>query len=74
VTAVWILVAVTAVFGGVLLVRSLRDVRAEITRTVDSFSEFRAALVPALVVLRDETRDVALRIDDRRPGSDRPGY
>lgn len=73
-TGVWLLVAVTAVFGAVLLVRSLRDVRTEVTRTVDSFAEFRAALVPALVVLRDETRDVALRVDDRRPGSDRPPH
>jgi hypothetical protein len=72
VTAVWILIAVTAVFGGVLLVRSLRDVRTEIGRTVESFSEFRAALVPAMVVLRDETRNVALRVDDRRPGSNPP--
>ena len=71
-TAVWILIAVTATFGGVLLVRSLRDVRTEIARTVESFSEFRAALVPAMVVLRDETRNVALRVDDRRPGSNRP--
>lgn len=69
-TAVWLLVAVTGVFGAVLLVRSLRDVRTEIAHTVDSFAEFRAALVPALVVLRDETRNVALRVDDRRPGSD----
>jgi regulator of protease activity HflC (stomatin/prohibitin superfamily) len=74
VAAVWILIAVTAIFGGVLLVRSLRDVRTEVGRTVESFSEFRAALVPALVVLRDETRDVALRIDDRRPGSARPSH
>ena len=72
--AVWILVAVTGVFGGVLLVRSLREVRTEISRTVDSFAEFRAALVPALVVLRDETRNVGLRVDDRRPGSDRPPH
>jgi hypothetical protein len=72
VIAVWILIAVTATFGGVLLVRSLRDVRTEIGRTVETFSEFRAALVPAMVVLRDETRDVALRIDDRRPGSNPP--
>jgi hypothetical protein len=72
VTAVWILIAVTATFGGVLLVRSLRDVRTEIGRTVESFSEFRAALVPAMVVLRDETRNVALRVDDRRPGSNPP--
>jgi hypothetical protein len=72
VIAVWILIAVTATFGGVLLVRSLRDVRTEIGRTVETFSEFRAALVPAMVVLRDETRDVALRIDDRRPGPNPP--
>ena len=73
-TAVWILVAMTGIFGGVLLVRSLRDVRTEISRTVESFSEFRAALVPAMVVLRDDTRDVALRVDDRRPGSARPSH
>ena len=40
-----------------LLVRALRDVRDEITRTVDSFAEFQAALAPALVVLRDEHPD-----------------
>lgn len=73
-TAVWFLVALTGVTGAVLLVRALRDVRTEITRTVDSFAEFRSALVPALVVLRDETRNVSLRVDDRRPGSDRTSY
>ena len=68
-TAVWFLVLVVAVVGATLLVRSLRDVRDEVTRTVDSFAEFQAALAPALVVLRDETREVALRVDHGRPGS-----
>jgi hypothetical protein len=63
---VWFLVAVLAAGGAVLLVRALRDVRQEVARTVDSFTEFRAALAPALVVLRDETRDVTLR---REPAS-----
>jgi hypothetical protein len=58
---VWFLVAVLAAGGAVLLLRALRDVRGEIARTVDSFTEFRAALEPALVVLRDETRGVTLR-------------
>ena len=68
-TALWFAVLVVAVVGALLLVRSLRDVRDEVTRTVDSFAEFQAALAPALVVLRDETREVALRVDLGRPGS-----
>jgi hypothetical protein len=70
VTALWFLVLVLGVLGALALVRSLRDVRDEVTRTVDSFAEFQAALAPALVVLRDETRNLALHTDDRRPGSD----
>jgi hypothetical protein len=70
VTALWFLVLLMAVVGAALLVRSLRDVRDEVTRTVDSFAEFQAALAPALVVLRDETRGVALRVEQGRPGSD----
>jgi hypothetical protein len=65
VTALWVLVLIVAVCGALLLIRSLRDVRDEVTRTVDSFAEFQAALAPALVVLRDETRNVALRVDGR---------
>ena len=68
-TTVWYLVLVFGAIGALLLVRSMRDVRDEVTRTVDSFSEFQAALAPALVVLRDETRGLALRADDLRPGS-----
>jgi hypothetical protein len=69
VTTVWFLVLVLGAVGALLLVRSLRDVRDEVTRTVDSFAEFQAALAPALVVLRDETRNLALYTEDRRPGS-----
>ena len=68
-TGVWFAVVVVAVLGAILLVRALRDVRDEVTRTVDSFSEFQAALAPILVVLRDETRVVAHRVDLGRPGS-----
>ena len=68
-TGVWFAVVTVAIIGSALLVRSLRDVRDEVTRTVDSFSEFQAALAPILVVLRDETREVALRVDLGRPGS-----
>ena len=63
---VWFLVIVLAAGGCLLLVRALRDVRGEISRTVDSFTRFRAALAPALVVLRDETRDVTLRREPAR--------
>jgi hypothetical protein len=66
---IWLLVVVLAVGGALLVVRAVRDVRTEITRTVDSFSEFRAALAPALVLLRDETRDVTLRLEPTRPGN-----
>jgi hypothetical protein len=69
VTALWFLVLVLAAIGALMLVRALRDVRDEVTRTVDSFAEFQAALAPALVVLRDETRNLALHADDRRPGN-----
>ena len=68
-TGVWFAVVTVAIIGSALLVRSLRDVRDEVTRTVESFSEFQAALAPILVVLRDETREVALRVDLGRPGS-----
>ena len=73
-TTLWYLVLVVAVVGALLIIRSLRDVRDEVTRTVDSFSEFQAALAPALVVLRDETRNLALHTDDRRPGSPGPSH
>jgi hypothetical protein len=73
VTGLWVLVLIVAVGGAVLLVRSLRDVRDEVTRTVDSFAEFQAALAPALVVLRDETRNVALRVDGRTGTEPAPG-
>jgi hypothetical protein len=68
-TGVWFAVVAVAIIGSALLVRSLRDVRDEVTRTVDSFSEFQAALAPMLVVLRAETADVARRVDLGRPGS-----
>lgn len=58
---VWLPIAALAAGGALLLVRALRGVRAEITRTVESFTRFRAALAPALVELRDETRNVTLR-------------
>ncbi len=61
---------VIAVAGICLLVRALRDVRHEISATVDSFTEFRSALAPALVTLRDETRNVTLRLEPA-PGADR---
>jgi hypothetical protein len=70
VNGVWFLIAVLAAGGAVLLLRALREVRAEVSRTVDSFTRFRAALAPALVVLRDETRDVTLRCEPA-PGADR---
>jgi hypothetical protein len=60
VNGVWLLIAVLAVGGAVLLLRARREVRAEVARTVDAFSRFRSALAPALVELRDETRDVTL--------------
>lgn len=60
---------VVAVLGAVLLVRALRDVRDEVTRTVDSFSRFQTTLGPILAVLRDETGEVARRVDIGRPGS-----
>jgi hypothetical protein len=69
VTALWFLVLALAAIGALMLVRALRDVRDEVTQTVDSFAEFQAALAPALVVLRDESRNLALHADDRRPGS-----
>lgn len=68
-TALWFLVLIFGAIGALLLVRSMRDVRDEVTRTVDTFAEFQAALAPALVVLRDESRNLALHADDRRPGS-----
>jgi hypothetical protein len=61
VSGVWFLIAVLAAGGAMLLVRALRDVRGEIAHTVDSFTRFRTALAPALVELRDETRNVTLR-------------
>ena len=69
-TTLWFLVLVVAVIGATLLVRTLRDVRDEVTRTVDSFAEFQAALAPALVVLQAEHRAVARRLEQQRPGSD----
>jgi hypothetical protein len=71
VTVLWFVVLIVAVVGASRLVRALRDVRDEVTRTVDSFAEFQAALAPALVVVRNETRAVALRLEHGRPGSDR---
>ena len=68
-SGIWILVLVIAIAGICLLVRALRDVRREISSTVDSFTEFRTALAPALVTLRDETRDVTLRLEPA-PGTD----
>ena len=66
----WVLVVVIAIAGICLLVRALRDVRHEISSTVDSFTEFRSALAPALVTLRDETRNVTLRLEPA-PGAER---
>jgi hypothetical protein len=70
VTTLWFLVLIVAVVGALLLVRALRDVRDEVTRTVDSFAEFQAALAPALSVLREEHRAVALRLEPARSGSE----
>ncbi len=69
-TGLWLVVLFIAFAGAWLLLRSLRDVRDEVTRTVDSFAEFQAALAPALVVLQDETRGVAMRLEPARSGSD----
>jgi hypothetical protein len=66
VSGIWVLVVIIAIAGICLLVRALREVRTEISSTVDSFTEFRTALAPALVLLRDETRDVTLRIEPAR--------
>lgn len=66
----WVLVLVIAIAGICLLVRALRDVHHEISSTVDAFTEFRSALAPALVTLRDETRDVTLRLEPA-PGTER---
>jgi hypothetical protein len=71
VTGLWFVVLFVAATGALLLVRSLRDVRDEVTRTVDSFTEFQAALAPELVILQDETRGVAMRLEPARPGSER---
>jgi hypothetical protein len=71
VNGVWVLIALLAAGGALLLVRALRDVRQEIGHTVDSFTRFRAALAPALVELRDETRDVTLRREPA-PGPGNP--
>ena len=68
-TGLWFVVLIVAVVGASLLVRTLRDVRDEVTRTVDTFAEFQAALAPALAVVRDETSVVALRLEHGRPGS-----
>jgi hypothetical protein len=72
VTTLWYLVLVVAVIGAALIIRSLRDVRDEVTRTVDSFSEFQAALAPALSVLREEHRLVAAKVEHARSGSGAP--
>jgi hypothetical protein len=66
VNGVWLLVVVLAFGGALLLVRALRDVRHEIGATVEAFTDFRGALAPALVLLRDETRDVTLRLEPAR--------
>ena len=68
-SGIWILVLVIAIAGICLLVRALRDVRREISSTVDSFTEFRTSLAPDLVTLRDETRNVTLRLEPA-PGTD----
>jgi hypothetical protein len=72
VTTLWYLVLAVALDGAVLVIRSLRDVRDEVTRTVDSFTEFQAALAPALGVLREEHRLVAARVERARSGSGTP--
>jgi hypothetical protein len=66
VNGVWLLVVVLAFGGALLLVRALRDVREQIGATVDAFHDFRSALAPALVLLRDETRDVTVRLEPAR--------
>ncbi len=71
-TTVWYLVLAVALIGAVLIARSLRDVRDEVTRTVDSFAEFQAALAPALGVLREEHRLVAAKVEHARSGSGAP--
>ena len=68
----WFAILVVAVLGAVLLARSLRDVRNEVARTVDSFTRFQTTLGPILAVLRDETGEVARRVDLGRPGSAPP--
>jgi hypothetical protein len=69
---IWFLLLLIGVGGAVLLVRALHDVRDQVTQTVDSFTEFRAALAPALVVLQDETRHVAIRLEPAHPGAAHP--
>ncbi len=68
----WFAILVIAVLGAVLLARSLRDVRDEVARTVDSFTKFQTTLGPILAVLRDETAEVARRVELGRPGSAPP--
>ena len=69
-SGLWVLVLIIAVAGICLLVRALREVRHEISSTVDSFTEFRSALAPAIVDLRDETRNVTLHLEPA-PGAGR---
>ena len=71
-TTVWYLVLVIALVGAALVIRALRDVRDEVTRTVDSFAEFQSALAPSLGVLREEHRLVAAKVEHARSGSGAP--
>jgi outer membrane murein-binding lipoprotein Lpp len=69
----WVPVAGIIAAGAVVLTVALRRTRDEIAPTVRAFTEFRAALQPAVAALRSDAADARHRIARARSEIDGDG-
>jgi hypothetical protein len=70
--ALWILLGLLAVGGGLAVARSMQTMRNELTPTIEAFARMRAAIAPATVAVGEDTRRLRTRLDDREAGRPHP--
>lgn len=68
-----IILGLVLVAGTLGLAAALRRARDEVGPTVAAFAEFRAALAPALLALREDAAATAQRLEIGRVGADTAG-
>jgi hypothetical protein len=68
-----IILGLVLVAGTIGLAAALRRARDEVGPTVAAFAEFRSALAPGLLALREDAAATARRLEVGRVGSDAVG-